>query len=139
MDALDVDNLTEGAIKGRVIADVFRRCSRRSEITHAGSDLFADRSRESHRIRVSMFQQETWPAGFPTPSASMQGCDIHPYAFTDEAMKEHEDTTTRSTAPRARCSPSVRYWFPGWRTVDGGTLRKADVIGQVCALPTLLL
>ena len=141
MDALDSNSLSEGAVKGRIIANDFRKMFEslpEMELTLAATSALLG-VRESRRIKGEyVFNQTDMETRrlFPdTIGVYCKACDIHPYAFTDAAMKEHEDIYRRSE--KYRPGRGEMFALPygilvpkGWKNLwTAGRCVSADIIG----------
>jgi hypothetical protein len=142
MDALSSDSLSEGAVKGRVIANDFRKMFEampEMELTLAATSSLLG-VRESRRIQgeyvFNSTDMETRRLFPDTIGVYCKACDIHPYAFTDKAMKDHEDLYRRSK--KYRPAKGEVFAMPygilvpkGWKNLwTAGRCASADIIGQ---------
>jgi hypothetical protein len=141
LDAVNSDSLSEGMMRGRVIAHDFKRLFESDEGLEL--TLVASASlmgvRETRRIKgeytfnkADMESRRLFP---DTIGVYCKACDIHPYAFTDEAMADHE-RTYRGGPYRPR--PGEMFALPygilvpkGWKNLwTAGRCASADIIGQ---------
>jgi hypothetical protein len=142
LDACDADSLTAGAIQGREIAYDFRKMFEahpRLNLTLAATSSLIG-VRETRRIQGEyVFNKNDLETRrlFPdTIGVYCKACDIHPYAFTDEAMKHHEDLYRRNK--KYRPGQGEMFALPygilvpkGWKNLwTAGRCASADVIGQ---------
>jgi len=142
MDALDSDSLTEGAMKGRVIANDFRKMfeshPKMNLALAATSSLVG--VRESRRIKgeyvFNKTDMETRRLFPDTIGVYCKACDIHPYKYSDKAMKDHEDLYRRNK--KYRPGNGEMFAMPygilvpkGWKNLwTAGRCARADIIGQ---------
>lgn len=142
MDALSSDSLSEGAMKGRVIANDFRKMfeshPKMNLALAATSSLIG--VRESRRIKgeyvFNKADLETRRLLPDTIGVYCKASDIHPYEYSDKAMKDHEDVYRRSK--KYRPGKGEMFALPygimvpkGWKNLwAAGRCVSADIIGQ---------
>ncbi|MFT5906239.1 MAG: hypothetical protein ACI9E1_001846 [Cryomorphaceae bacterium] len=142
VDALDADSLSEGAMRGRVIADDFRKMFEshpKINLALAATSSLVG-VRESRRIKGEYVFNKDDMAKRRIFSDSIgvycKACDIHPYAFTDQAMKDHYEMYYKNELYRPAKGEmfSIPYGSivpKGWKNLwTAGRCASADVIGQ---------
>ena len=142
MNALDNDSLSKGAMIGREIADDFRKMLANSP--KAQLDLAATAQligvRESRKIKgeyvFNKTDMETRKLFKDTIGVYCKTCDIHPYANTDAAWKEHYNTyyISKKYRPRKGEMFAMPYGIlvpKGWKNLwTAGRCASTDVLAQ---------
>tara|TARA_B110000908_G_scaffold64590_1_gene78521 strand:+ start:993 stop:2501 length:1509 start_codon:yes stop_codon:yes gene_type:complete len=142
VDALDANSLSEGAMRGRVIADDFRKMFEahpKIKLALAATSSLVG-VRESRRIKGEyVFNKDDMATRRIFPDSIgvyCKACDIHPYAFTDQAMKDHYEMyyLNKLYRPDRGEMFSIPYGAlvpKGWKNLwTAGRCASADVIGQ---------
>jgi len=142
VDALDADSLSEGAMRGRIIADDFRKMfdsHPKIKLALAATSSLVG-VRESRRIKGEyVFNKDdmaTRRVFTDSIGVYCKACDIHPYAFTDKAMKDHYEMYYKNELYRPAKGEmfSIPYGAivpKGWKNLwTAGRCASADVIGQ---------
>lgn len=142
MNALKIDSISEGAMRGRIIAEDFRRMF--AEHPEIKLSLAATSSligvRESRRIKGEYVYSEKDMRERRLFNDSVgvycKACDIHPYAFTKEAAKAHYEMYYLNEAMRPGRGEmfSIPYGAlvpKGWKNLwTAGRCASADILGQ---------
>ena len=142
MNALKIDSVSEGAMRGRIIAEDFRRMFEEHpeiKLTLAATSSLIG-VRESRRIKGEyVFNENDMKERrlfADTVGVYCKACDIHPYAFTKEAMKDHYEMYYRNEEMRPGRGEMFAIPYgalvpKGWKNLwTAGRCASADIFGQ---------
>jgi ribulose 1,5-bisphosphate synthetase/thiazole synthase len=142
MNALNNDSLSEGIMRGREIADDFRKMLKdhpKAKLSLAATGQLIG-VRESRRIKgeyvYNKTDMETRKVFNDAIGVYCKACDIHPYANTDAAMKEHYEIYYKSELYRPKIGEM--FYMPygmlvpkGWKNLwTAGRCASADILAQ---------
>ena len=142
MNALKIDSVTDGAMRGRIIAEDFRRMFESHpdiKLSLAATSSLIG-VRESRRIKgeyvFSRNDMETRRLFSDTVGVYCKACDIHPYAFTKEAWNDHYEIYYKNEQMRPQRGEMFAIPYgslvpKGWKNLwTAGRCASADVFGQ---------